>query len=77
MTHQALRAYDTFVKALRRTGLEPAEATTDLYERLKRAPRVPISLRCRCLRPSLCHPLPLPSSTRSMLLKRERQPSLS
>ena len=40
MTHQALRAYDTFVKALRKVGLEPAEATTDLYERLKRAPRV-------------------------------------
>ncbi len=51
MTHQALRAYDTFVKALRRTGLEPAEATTDLYERLKRAPRVQ----------ALPHPSPLPA----------------
>jgi DNA-binding SARP family transcriptional activator len=40
MTHQALRAYDTFVKALKKAGLEPAEATTDLYECLKRAPRV-------------------------------------
>ncbi len=40
MTHQALRAYETFVKALKKAGLEPAEATTDLYERLKRAPRV-------------------------------------
>jgi tetratricopeptide (TPR) repeat protein len=40
MTHQALRAYDAFVKALGKVELEPAEATTALYQRLKRAPRL-------------------------------------
>jgi DNA-binding SARP family transcriptional activator len=39
MTHQALRAYEEFAKSLKKAGLEPAEMTTALYRRLKRAPR--------------------------------------
>ncbi len=58
MTHQALRAYDTFVKALKKAGLEPAEATTSLYRRLKRAPRV---LDLSAL--PMSTPLSLPSSS--------------
>jgi tetratricopeptide (TPR) repeat protein len=40
MTHQALRAYEEFAKSLKKAGLEPAEMTTALYRRLKRAPRL-------------------------------------
>jgi DNA-binding SARP family transcriptional activator len=40
MTHQALRAYEEFAKAQRRVEMEPAEATTALYEQLRRAPQV-------------------------------------
>lgn len=41
MTHRALSTYEEFARALKKTDQEPAESTTELYQRLKHAPRVP------------------------------------
>jgi hypothetical protein len=56
MTYQARLAYTECVKALKHVQMEPEEATTALYEHLKRAPQVfDLAPPPRSVLPSLPH----------------------